>query len=215
MEGLKVVEGINKISSSTGLSIMMLTSDNRSGDIAKCKKYGISSYLVKPIKRSSLLDAIMGVMGRTKEVVVEKVVTDAALSIDRQPMNILLVEDTVDNQFLFRAYLKSTPWNLDMAENGAIGVEKFKAGKYDLVLMDMHMPVMDGYTATREIRKWEKEKGVKATPIIALTAYALKEELRKSIEAGCNDHITKPVKKEKLIESIQEHFNASHKADGS
>lgn len=215
MDGFEVVERINKISSSTGLSIMMLTSDNRSGDIAKCKKHGISGYLIKPIKRESLLNAIMEVMGRPKEVVVEKVVTDAALSIDRQPMNILLVEDTVDNQFLFRAYLKSTPWNLDMAENGAIGVEKFKAGTYDLVLMDMQMPVMDGYTATREIRKWEKEQGVKPTPIVALTAYALQEELRKSIEAGCNDHITKPVKKQKLIESIQEHFNASHQGGKS
>ena len=114
-----------------------------------------------------------------------------------------------------KAFLKNVPWNLDMAENGAIGVEKFKKGQYDLVLMDMQMPIMDGYTATREIRKWEKKRGVKNTPIIALTAYALAGELRKSIEAGCNGHLTKPIKKAKLIESIHEHFMASKKIDGS
>jgi signal transduction histidine kinase/DNA-binding response OmpR family regulator len=215
MDGFEVAQRIKEIPGLTGLSIMMVTSDNRSGDIAKCKKYGISRYLLKPIKRSSLLKAILEVMARPKDGVVEKVVKEVAFSIDLQPMNILLVEDTVDNQFLFRAFLKSIPWNLDIAENGAIGVDKFKTGKYDLVLMDMQMPVMDGYTATREIRRWEKEMGVKDTPIIALTAYALAEELRKSIEAGCNGHITKPVKKAKLIESIQKHFNASKKADGS
>ena len=215
MDGFEVAERIKEIAGSTGLSIMMLTSDNRSGDIAKCKQYGISGYLLKPIKRSSLLNAIMEVMAGPKEVVVEKAVKQAGFSIDLQPMNILLVEDTVDNQFLMKAFLKNAPWNLDIAENGAIGVEKFKTGKYDLVLMDMQMPVMDGYTATREIRKWEKEKDMTETPIIALTAYALAEEFRKSIEAGCNGHITKPVKKAKLIESIQEYFNASKKTDGS
>jgi len=214
MDGFEVAQRTKETAGSTGLSIMMLTSENRSGDIAKCKQYGISGYLLKPIKRSSLLNAIMEVMARPKDVVVEKVVKEAAFSVDPQPMNILLVEDTVDNQFLMKAFLKRIPWNLDIAENGAIGVEKFKTGRYDLVLMDMQMPVMDGYTATKEIRKWEKEMGVKDTPIIALTAYALAEELRKSIEAGCNGHITKPVKKAKLIESIQEHFNASKKADG-
>ncbi len=213
MDGFEVAKRIKEMVGTTGLSIMMLTSDNRSGDIAKCKEYGIASYLVKPIKRDSLLNSIMEVMSKPKEVVVEKEVKEAAYSFDMEPMKILLVEDTVDNQILFRAFLKKVPWDLDMAENGAIGLEKFKNGHYDLVLMDMQMPVMDGYTATREIRKWEKEKGVKDTPIIALTAYALTKELRKSIEAGCNGHITKPVKKAKLIESILEHYNASKKAD--
>ena len=215
MDGFEVAERVKEIAGSAGLSIMMLTSENRSGDIAKCRKYGISGYLVKPIKQIPLLNAITEVMARPKEVVVEKAVKEIAPSMDLPPMNILLVEDTVDNQFLMKAFLKKAPWNLDIAENGAIGVEKFKTGNYDLVLMDMQMPVMDGYTATREIRKWEKETGVKHTPIIALTAYALTEELRKSIEAGCNGHITKPVKKAKLIESIQEHYNASKKTDGS
>lgn len=83
------------------------------------------------------------------------------------------MDDSADNRLLVQAYLKRSPYQLDLAENGEVAVEKFKSGKYDLVLMDMQMPVLDGYTATRTIRAWESQSGLKATPIIALTAFAL------------------------------------------
>ena len=92
-----------------------------------------------------------------------------------------------------------------MAENGAVAVEKFKSGNYDLVLMDVQMPVMDGYAATREIRKWEQEQGKKQTPIIALTAHAMKEDVQKSLDAGCTDHLTKPIKRATLMEVVQKY----------
>ena len=94
------------------------------------------------------------------------------------------------------------PYRIDIAENGKIAVEKFQSGRYDLVLMDMEMPVMDGYTATRTIRKWEVEQGLKTTPIVALTAHALIEERQKCHDAGCTDHVAKPIKKAPLIEAI-------------
>jgi len=97
---------------------------------------------------------------------------------------------------------QKTPHHIDIAENGEIAVEKFQSEKYDLVLMDMQMPVMDGYSATREIRKWENQKGVKATPVIALTAYATKEERQKSLDVGCTAHLTKPIRKATLLEAI-------------
>jgi PAS domain S-box-containing protein len=121
------------------------------------------------------------------------------------PLNILLVDDAPQNRFLFEAFLKKSNHRMDMAENGAVAVEKFKAGRYDMVLMDMQMPVMDGLTATRMIRSWEKEKGVQPTPIIALTSYAMKEDMQKSIEAGCTAHLTKPVKKQKLLSALKEY----------
>ena len=89
-----------------------------------------------------------------------------------------------------------------MAENGQIAVEKFREKPYDLVLMDMNMPVMDGYTATMTIRQWEEQEGSPPTPIIALTAFALKEDEQKSIAAGCNAHLTKPIKKKILLEAL-------------
>ncbi len=115
---------------------------------------------------------------------------------------VLLVEDNKDNTMLALAFMKKTPFKVETAENGAIAVDKFKNNKYDIVLMDIQMPVMDGHTATGKIREWEKSQGLKPTPIVALTAHALKTEDQKSLEAGCNSHITKPIKKETLIKTI-------------
>ncbi|MDP6388235.1 MAG: response regulator, partial [Candidatus Pacebacteria bacterium] len=117
--------------------------------------------------------------------------------------NILLVEDNKDNRNLILLYLKKTSHTVDIAENGKIAVDKFISGQYDLVLMDIEMPVMDGLTATKKIREREKENGTKPVPIVALTAHALKEHEEKSQAAGCSDHVTKPIKKAKLLETIR------------
>jgi len=132
-------------------------------------------------------------------------VTKPAVHEDIRALNILLVEDSEDNRLLIQSYLKKTPHHIDIAENGEIAVEKFESGKYDLVLMDMQMPVMDGYSATREIRKWENQKGEKATPVIALTAYATKEKKQKSLDAGCTAHLAKPIRKATLLKAIYEY----------
>jgi len=125
-------------------------------------------------------------------------------SAENGTLRILLVEDSEDNRLLIKSFLKNTPHVVDIAENGREALDKFKAARYDLVLMDMQMPVMDGYTATRMIREWEgKNIANKRTPIIALTAHALEYDNNRSMEAGCDSHLTKPVKKEVLLESIK------------
>ena len=118
-------------------------------------------------------------------------------------LTILLVEDNEDNRLLMLSYFKKTPHHVDVAENGAIAVEKFRERRYDLIFMDIQMPVMDGYTATREIRRWEIEKGRERTPIVALTAHALAEAAGRSLEAGCDGHLTKPIRKPVLLEAIR------------
>ena len=123
---------------------------------------------------------------------------------DQHARRILLVEDFADNRMLVQSYLKETRYQIDIAENGEIAVEKCMSGQYDLVLMDMQIPVMDGYTATERIRKWEVENGVRPTPIIALTANALKEDAQRSLDAGCTAHLTKPIKKTPLLQAIDE-----------
>jgi CheY-like chemotaxis protein len=120
-------------------------------------------------------------------------------------VRILLIEDNVDNQLLFRAYLKKLPCQVEIAENGALGVEKFTSGNFDLVIMDMQMPVMDGHTATRLIRKWEKDQGREPTPIVVLTANTLSEMAQVSLAAGCTVHMTKPIQKAKFIEIIAQY----------
>ncbi|MBW2650002.1 MAG: response regulator [Deltaproteobacteria bacterium] len=187
-------------------AIMMLTSDDRKGDLDRCKKLGISTYLVKPVKKTYLLDAIAAVLGRKTVPAIGMVPDVKPVDFSEvRPVNILLVEDSEDNRLLIQAYFKRTSDHIDIAENGEIAVEKFKSGKYDIVLMDIQMPVMDGYTATGEIRKWEKENGRKETPIIALTAHAMAEDAKKSLDAGCTDHLTKPIKKATIMETIQKY----------
>ncbi|MDH3973738.1 MAG: ATP-binding protein [Deltaproteobacteria bacterium] len=118
------------------------------------------------------------------------------------PLKILLAEDAEDNRLLVEAFLKDTPHTIDMAKNGEEAIELFVSNEYDLVLMDMQMPVMDGYSATRAIRGWEKRNDKEETPVIAFTAHALKEEVEKCINAGCTSHLSKPIKKKDLIYAI-------------
>jgi signal transduction histidine kinase/DNA-binding response OmpR family regulator len=123
-------------------------------------------------------------------------------ALGKRVLRILLADDSEDNRFLVRGYLRDTGCVIDEVTNGAEVVEKFKDGIYDMVLMDAEMPVLDGYSATRALRAFEKERAGPETPILALTAHALKEARQRSLEAGCTDHLTKPITKTALLEAI-------------
>jgi two-component system sensor histidine kinase/response regulator len=125
------------------------------------------------------------------------------LNIGR-PLRILVADDSADNRLLLEAFLKKTASRVDQAENGEIALEKFIAGKYDVVLMDIQMPVMDGYTAAKLIREWERKNDAVPTPIIALTASVLDEAVHKSFDAGCDTHVSKPVRRPALLAAIRE-----------
>lgn len=136
--------------------------------------------------------------------------TDEMTAKPRKPsiskkLKILLVEDNPDNQLLIQAYLRGTTWEVDVAANGLIGLKCFRSGRYDLILMDIQMPVMDGYAATRRIRELEEVEGWPATPILALTAHAMKEASTESLASGCNGHLTKPINKTDLRAAVLEY----------
>jgi PAS domain S-box-containing protein len=118
-------------------------------------------------------------------------------------LDILLAEDSVESQEIVRLYLSSTPHRLHCANSGNRVLTLFKEGRYDLVFMDLHMPEMDGLTATRRIRAWETAQGRARCPILALTANGMLEAQRESLEAGCDDFLTKPIKMEPLLAAIQ------------
>jgi PAS domain S-box-containing protein len=120
-------------------------------------------------------------------------------------LHILLAEDSPDNCTITVAYLADTPYRVEIAETGATACEMFAAGHYDLVLMDRQMPVMDGLTATRAIRAWEQAHDRPPTPIVALTASALKGDREQCLAAGCTAFLTKPIKQEVLLHAIREH----------
>jgi two-component system sensor histidine kinase/response regulator len=204
MNGFEVAAAIKQDAGLDGTTLLMLTSDIRGGDLATIRKLGVGGYLVKPVKRAELRDAINLALSHTAAAGELEAQTPARPQVQEEqiPLRILLVDDSADNRLLVQAYLKATPCQLDLAENGEMAVERFKAGRYDVVLMDIQMPVMDGYAATRNIRAWESQSGLEPIPIIALTAFALKEEVQKSLEAGCNAHLSKPIKKAVLLEAI-------------
>lgn len=133
-------------------------------------------------------------------------VTKTAEQVDQIPdlkdLNVLIVDDSPDNKTLMEYYLKKTNCHLDTASDGEEAIKKFRAGHYDMIFMDIQMPGIDGYMATKQIREWELEHNLEHTPIAALTAFALKEEETKSFEAGCDFHITKPVKKTVIINTL-------------
>jgi CheY-like chemotaxis protein len=184
--------------------ILMLSSDDLNFRLARMREAGLETYLIKPVKRAELLEKIGHLLNGI----------DAARSLpepaepvepgDTPPLRILLAEDAPDNQFLIQSYLKRLPYEIDVAVNGRIAIAKFKGSRPDLVLMDVQMPEIDGLAATRVIRQWERELGLPATPIIALTASALEEDVKRSLAAGCNAHISKPVKKPVLLAAIRE-----------
>jgi CheY-like chemotaxis protein len=137
---------------------------------------------------------------------VDAVKTGATLSPATVPggTRILVVEDDFDNVMLLRAYLNCISPSLDFALNGLEALEKRCTSEHELILMDMQMPVMDGYTATREIRTWEKANGKRRAPILALSAHAIDGAFGNSIQAGCDGHITKPVERQVLLDKIAE-----------
>ncbi len=118
-------------------------------------------------------------------------------------VRLLLVEDLEDNRDLVTTYLRDTEYQVEIAENGAVACEKIRERNYDLVLMDIQMPVMDGLTATKQIRNWEQNGGKTPMPIIALTARVLAEDEAKSQEAGCTAHLAKPISRQSLLLALK------------
>jgi len=159
--------------------------------------------LFKPVRRDDLFAALSGICegfdAQPAALQVEEKNGAAAM----RPMRVLLADDHPANRKVIEHFLKGTPITLVMAEDGRAAVEKFKEGRFDVALMDIEMPIMDGYQATRAIRRFERKTGRAATPIIALTAHVFTEQKNMCFASGCTDFLTKPVKRSALLERLQ------------
>lgn len=185
--------------------IVLLVNPKEMGKCTKlAKATGIESLLLKPIKRKDLFGIVNKILNRKEQSSDSIAVPNVEEIRNSNARHILLVEDNPDNRMLIKAYLKKTEHSLDEAENGEIAVEMYQKNKYDLVFMDVQMPIMDGHQATRLIRQWEEENNKPRTKIISLTAHAIKEEVDKCLEAGCDSHLSKPIKKDTLLQTIDE-----------
>jgi PAS domain S-box-containing protein len=204
--------------------VPMLSADDLETRLPLWRDAHLSHYLIKPVRRTELFSAIANALGvaytdtgprldarqpdpqaapQLQSLIAQEALPAHASGEDLA-LRVLVADDSADNRLLIQLFLSKAGCTLDQAENGEVAVAKFIAGHYDVVLMDIHMPGMDGYTATREIRQWEREHGQRHTPIIALTASVLDEAVNKIIEAGCDSQVSKPVRRQTLIAALRE-----------
>jgi CheY-like chemotaxis protein len=203
MNGFTLAEEIRKRKDWGGTVIMMLTSVGRRGDVARCRKLGIAAYLTKPLKPSDLLDALAMVLHAAEQgESPAPLVTRHSLREARRRLRILLAEDNAINQKLAVRLLEKQGHEVVVAQNGREAVEIWQREEVDLILMDVQMPEMDGLEATRWIRERERETG-KHTPIIAMTAHAMKGDRERCLEAGMDGYLSKPIRPRELEETIQ------------
>ncbi|KAA3605881.1 MAG: response regulator [Calditrichaeota bacterium] len=203
MSGIDLAKEIRLKLKNDSLQILMLSSDMRI-EPKVFKSLNIFELLNKPVKREKLENSLKlvidEILHQKKEVVKPKV----KLRSKKVRHRILLVEDSLDNQKLAKIILKKAGYFVDIADNGEIAVKMFGKNEYDLILMDIQMPVMDGFDATRKIRENEQLNRLERVPIIALTAHAMAGYREKCIANGMDDYVTKPINKKFLMTKIIE-----------
>jgi two-component system sensor histidine kinase/response regulator len=202
MDGFTLAEEIHKDPRLVNATIMMLTSAGHLGDAARCRELGISAYLVKPIRQSALLDAICQVLGKAAQKRPAPLVTRHTIREGQHRVRVLLAEDNAVNQTLAVRLLEKRGFLVTVANDGRAALEAFAKEVFDLVLMDIQMPGMDGFQATAAIREREKTTGGHI-PIVAMTAHALKEDEERCLTAGMDAYVSKPIRTSELFETIE------------
>jgi signal transduction histidine kinase/CheY-like chemotaxis protein len=209
MDGFTLAERIKQRPEFDKPSVMMLTSGGQKDDIARCRELGIAAYLLKPIKQSELLDRILTVLDAAPH---SHPLTEAAMQeVEREGaatpraggfLRILLAEDNEVNQRLAVRLLEKQGHSVAVARNGLEALAAIEREAFDLVLMDVQMPEMGGFEATRALRLRERETG-RRVPIVAMTAHAMMGDRERCIEAGMDGYVSKPVHMQQLCEEIE------------
>jgi PAS domain S-box-containing protein len=203
MDGFSLIEQIRKKPELSTAIIMMLTSAGHRGDGVRCQELGVAAYLLKPIRQSELREAIARVLGAPAQKGAIPLITRYSLQDARVPprtiLSVLVAEDNAVNQLLATRLLEKRGHRVVMTANGREALEALAIDKFDLVLMDVQMPEMDGIQATVALREREKEKGDGfRQPIIALTAHVMKGDQERCLAAGMDGYLTKPIRPQEL-----------------
>ncbi len=202
MDGFTLARRIRQKSKYKNSKILMLTSIDLDGESKRCSDIGIDSYLVKPVRQSELLDAILYVFGFSIQRNIQGPSSEKKpVSDNYRPLNILLVEDNLINQKMALIMLSEMKHRVVIANDGQEALEALEKTPFDLVLMDVQMPRMNGFDATMAIR--EKEKGTKKhIQIFAMTANAMKGDREHCLDAGMDGYVSKPINKKELTETL-------------
>jgi CheY-like chemotaxis protein len=205
MDGFMLAEQVNQDEALAGLTMIMLTSGGLPGDAARCRKLGISVYLTKPVCQAELRDVVLIALGRkerdypSKNLIAREVVGDRQMAVSRR---ILLAEDNPVNQMLVVRLLEKRGHSVKVAANGREAVAAVENERFDILLMDVQMPEMDGFAATAVIREREKQTGTRLS-IIAMTAHAMKGDEERCLAARMDGYIPKPLQPQQLFDLIE------------
>ncbi len=208
MDGFELARQVKLDAELGSTVIMMLTSGDRPGDIARCEQLGVAAYLLKPIHQSELLESILMALGAasSQKGAAQDVVAEELPPL--RPLRILLAEDSLVNQKLAVGLLAKHGHTVIVANDGQEALAALATHEVDLVLMDVQMPGMDGFEATAAIRAKEK-RSRKHVPIIAMTAHAMKGDRERCLEAGMDDYVAKPISAKHLLATISAVLTAS------
>ena len=218
MDGFTLTEKIRENPKLTGATIMMLSSSARTGHVARCRELGMAAHLTKPIKQLDLFMAIQKAIvisvtqTPSRSLLVNTPVLPAPLSVAAGGLRVLLTEDNAVNQRLAVRLLQKKGHAVTVANNGQESIDHLSKAEYDVVLMDLQMPVMGGLEATAKIREMEEITG-KHQPIIAMTAHAMKGDREKCLEAGMDGYVSKPVQAKELFEALRVYCPAAAALD--
>jgi len=201
MDGFEVAGRIRQLSDPGRPAVMMLSSADRKGDTALCRELGVARYLTKPVKQSELLDAILLAFGSRRRDWARAGAGPAPAAPAAGPLRVLLAEDNAVNQRLAIRLLEKQGHQVTVANNGREAVEAVGRQAFDVVLMDVQMPEMNGFEASAAIREAERGTG-RHLPIIALTAHAMKGDREHCLEAGMDDYLSKPIQARALAQAL-------------
>jgi signal transduction histidine kinase/DNA-binding response OmpR family regulator len=208
MDGFELTQRIRQSHYPFTITIMMLSSAGHRGDAARCQELGIAAYLLKPIRQSELREAIARVLGAREQHGAIPLITRYSLQDAREPsasLHVLLAEDNRVNQRLATRLLEKRGHSVVVAADGREALAAIQKEGFDLVLMDLQMPEMDGFEATVAIREKEKAGGARL-PIVALTAHAMKGDREKCLAAGMDGYLTKPIRTVELDEVLKKYL---------
>ncbi len=203
MDGFTLIHRVHQMPELVGSTIMMLSSAGQRGDAARCRELGVAAYLTKPVKQKELLSAILTALGSAAHKQERSsLITRHSLRQERRPLNILLAEDNLVNQKVATRLLEKHDHNVTVVSNGKEALSALEKQSFDVVLMDVQMPEMDGYETTFAIRRREEGTG-NHMPIIALTAHAMKGDLERCLRVGMDGYVSKPIQARTLFDTIE------------
>jgi two-component system sensor histidine kinase/response regulator len=203
-DGFSLLADIQELGGDRPACILMISSSDRMILRERCERANSDAYLEKPVSQSSLFNAIAGIV-TAGEIVEQESNTLGDLAVSGKSLSVLVVEDTQANRKVVQRVLEKRGHACTLADNGREAFELVRNEKYDVILMDVQMPIMDGFQATAAIRAWEAKSGVLPTPIIAITAHAMQGDRDRCLAAGMTDYIAKPLDILELAQVIERH----------